>query len=304
MNERKKGRVSFIVPCFNHREYVVECLESIQKCGVDDYEVLVADDGSVDGSFEVIVRWIASLPEGLKGRFEVFQQSNLGVCKTLNKLLAMSTGEFIKPIASDDRLIPDSLSTLIDLLEKAPDLLAIFGDCRIIETSGRVIASSSLVEQFGCNKKLYLKRDQLALQMVVNWGVAGPSLLLRSEVIEKIGFFDETLVVEDQDYYLRLAALDAIIFVDITVADYRVHAKNTSSKVSVSRRLEILKGRLASVEKFGRQAPLLTSLFCRSECHLLRSKIFFVEGKMIFSVLQFFEFVSFRAIAQVGLMVR
>jgi glycosyltransferase involved in cell wall biosynthesis len=201
--------VSIIVPLYNHAQYITASLESFANEGHPNLEVVVIDDGSKDKSFEVAQAWFA-------------QHLN-----TLNRLVARANGEFITMVASDDLLLPGGIQTRLEALERHPDWLGVFGDATVIDAQGIQTATSALRKINGANLKALELSEFRAKEMILRWSVPGPVLLYRRQTIEIIGNYDETMILEDRDFYLRLLARKALGFVKQPVAAYRLHARNT-----------------------------------------------------------------------------
>lgn len=106
-------RISIGVPFHNVEEYLPQCLESIIDQTFTDFEVIMVDDGSTDGSFEICQKYVAK-----DSRFKLFYQENGGVAKARNNCLRHMTGDFITWIDSDDWIEKDYLEKLIDTQEK------------------------------------------------------------------------------------------------------------------------------------------------------------------------------------------
>lgn len=98
-------KLSIIVPVYNTESYLPHCLESIASQGFGDFEVLLIDDGSSDGSAAICDAYSAADP-----RFKVVHTPNGGVSKARNIALQMAAGEWILFIDSDDTIAPDTLS--------------------------------------------------------------------------------------------------------------------------------------------------------------------------------------------------
>lgn len=107
-------RLSVIVPVFNVSEYIDQCLESILAQSMKDYEVLLVDDGSTDGSTEIIEKYVAR-----DGRFKVLHQENKGPGAARNLGISQSNGDFIVFMDPDDWL--PSSDTYATLIEKITD---------------------------------------------------------------------------------------------------------------------------------------------------------------------------------------
>ena len=105
MNTNTDDLISVIVPAYNHEKYIEECIRSIMAQTYQNIELLVIDDGSKDGTFEILK---ALKPECEK-RFVrvVFEtQENQGTRVTLNRLIDLAQGQYLYTIASDDMAKP------------------------------------------------------------------------------------------------------------------------------------------------------------------------------------------------------
>ncbi len=100
-------KISVIVPVYNVEKYIRETLESIRCQTLADFEVLVVNDGSTDGSQEIIAEFCAQ-----DGRFHSFQKENGGVSEARNFALDRAVGEYVFFVDGDDRVPPESLETL------------------------------------------------------------------------------------------------------------------------------------------------------------------------------------------------
>jgi len=95
---------SIIVPVYNAKNYLVRCLDSIKNQTYGDFEALVIDDGSTDGSDVLCDSYCAT-----DSRFKVFHQSNSGVSSARNMGLKLALGKYVTFADSDDTLLPDTL---------------------------------------------------------------------------------------------------------------------------------------------------------------------------------------------------
>src|ERR1019366_6284284 len=93
-------KVSVIMPCFNHGEFLAEAVASVTEIGRDDVELIVVDDGSTDERTRQEVDKLVA--QGIK----VIRQENKGVAAARNAGILASQGEFIFPLDADDRLRP------------------------------------------------------------------------------------------------------------------------------------------------------------------------------------------------------
>ena len=106
-------RISIGVPFHNVEEYLPQCLDSIFRQTFTDFEVIMVDDGSTDGSFEICQKYVAK-----DSRFKLFHQENGGVAKARNNCLRHMTGDFIAWVDSDDWIEEDYFERLIRTQER------------------------------------------------------------------------------------------------------------------------------------------------------------------------------------------
>jgi len=227
--------VSILIPVFNHSKFVLDCLNSTLTIDYPNIELVICDDGSTDDSYLKVKTWLESNPS-VRGK--LFTQKNQGVCKTLNRLIKESSGEYVALCASDDCLTSDSIKLRVLALQQHPNKLAVIGDALLIDQESNVIAKSAMQHLYKAN---YCKlQTDLISELIFRWSVVGPSLLLNKDAYNQIGFYNENLLVEDRDFYLRLLKINSLIFIPETVSCYRIHTGNASRK-SIAARLVILK---------------------------------------------------------------
>ena len=130
-------QLSIIVPVFNVEKYIRLCIETIyrQKLNEERFEVIIINDGTMDKSMEVIEDIIEK-----HKNIVVINQENLSLSVARNNGIAAAKGKYILMIDSDDLLIENSLSRLLDLaLEEEVDLLV----ADFLEMNNEIITSSS-----------------------------------------------------------------------------------------------------------------------------------------------------------------
>ncbi len=101
-------RVSLLVPIYNVQKYLVECLDSARAQTLEDIEVICINDGSTDGSRDIIQRYL-----DLDPRFRVIDKANSGYGDSMNRGLDAATGDYVGILESDDTMAPDALMTLV-----------------------------------------------------------------------------------------------------------------------------------------------------------------------------------------------
>ncbi|HEY4433327.1 MAG TPA: glycosyltransferase family A protein, partial [Candidatus Cybelea sp.] len=110
--------VSVVVPLYNKARYVMRALQSVATQNVEDFEVIIVDDGSTDGGDEIA----AGMPDP---RFRLLRQANAGPGSARNRGLQEASGEFVGFLDADDRWLPHFLSENVAILERHPRAAAV-----------------------------------------------------------------------------------------------------------------------------------------------------------------------------------
>ena len=103
-------KLSFIIPCYNGANTLHYSVDSVVQQGIEDYEIIIVNDGSTDGSSEMCDE-IAKYDD----RFQIYHISNSGVSHARNMGLKMARGEFITFIDADDRVGSEYLEKLYSI---------------------------------------------------------------------------------------------------------------------------------------------------------------------------------------------
>ncbi len=217
--------VSILIPSYNHAAYICTCLNSILEDDYSNKEIIVIDDGSTDETFDTIRLWREMHKDKFKYPFKLIFRENRGVAKTLNELVSYARGEYLCPIASDDYLLPGGIEERVAYLVANLDRKAVFGNSIVVDNKGKEILESSIKNRR--QKKFLSNNNLIASELIFNWCISGPVLMVKREVYDHTAGYDEKLVIEDWDFYLKLCARGWLGFIDFPVGAYRVHDKNT-----------------------------------------------------------------------------
>lgn len=231
--------ISVLVPAYNHARYIEACLESIAAEAYPNIELLVLDDGSVDGTLLLAQEWIK---EHLTSfiRTWISTQKNQGICATANRLIEESRGDFLIFVASDDQLALGGIKARMEALRIHPEWLAVMGIATVMNEKGQEVAKNAMTALYRTDLAMLRHPGSLTAELILHWSVPGPVLMLRKEAFDPekgVGRYDERLSAEDRDFYLRLLAREALGYIDVQVARYRVHGSNFSRSVGAGARI-------------------------------------------------------------------
>ncbi|MEO6631149.1 MAG: glycosyltransferase [Mucilaginibacter sp.] len=221
----KKPLVSVLIPCYNHEDYIIECLTSVLKNDYENKEIVVIDDGSRDNSATIIKKWVHDNKASISVDF--LKRENRGLTKTLNELIQRSKGEYICILASDDLLTHNSISVRVQALVNHPNKLAVIGDAHVIDSEGTQILDSAIEDLYYGNKNKYTTDEALKNCVIKEWSIPGPVMMAKRSLYDIIGIYPEDLVAEDLNFYLQVIGRGLLLFIDEFVAFYRVHDLNS-----------------------------------------------------------------------------
>ena len=126
-------RVSVVITSYNHKDYLVEAIESVLAQTRPADEIIVADDGSTDGSEKVILQYVSTYPSRLIG---VLNQRNQGIPRNRNSALARMTGDYVYILDGDDRFLPTNIERSLEELHGRPGYSCVYSNVDLIDASG------------------------------------------------------------------------------------------------------------------------------------------------------------------------
>ena len=115
------AKLSIIVPVYNAEKYLEKCLDSLVNQTVDDYEIILIDDRSTDGSLSILERYQENYPDKIR---VIQNYVNSGVGATRNRGLCNATGDYIGFVDSDDRVALDMYEKLLNAMEETKSSIA------------------------------------------------------------------------------------------------------------------------------------------------------------------------------------
>ena len=195
-------RVSIVMASYQHRPFVAAAIHSVLHQTYQDFEIVVTDDGSVDGTPDVI----ASIQDPcikLK-RFE----TNRGACCAGNDALGRATGEYISNLSSDDVYLSHKLEKQVAYLDEHPEIGAVFAYPVFINEDGAVIENQ--LSTF--NREVFMVPNRSQIDWLRHFFFVGnclchPTILIRRRCYEELGVYDERLAqLPDFDMWVRLVA--------------------------------------------------------------------------------------------------
>ena len=255
--------VTMVIAAYNHASYVEQALESFAAQDADDAALIVTDDASTDDSRAVIEATLSRL--GLDCR-TVFNADNRGLCATFNSALDLVETPYVAFMSADDWMHPRRISRQRDVLEEAGEHAAfLYGDVlRAEEGSEPEPFSSRYPAEWGFGAS----GSGMFGRILAHNFIPAPSVMMRTACVRAVGGYDERLVYEDHDMWLRLSRRYAVAFLDEPLVYWRVTPSSLSSTLSAARQLDF---HLSNLRILGKHEADLPD---EAERGLLRSKLY------------------------------
>jgi glycosyltransferase involved in cell wall biosynthesis len=206
--------VSVIVPVYNAEATLAYTLESIRRQTFQNYELIVIDDGSTDGT-------LARLRGVHDPRLRVFSHQNAGLAAARNRGIQRSTGEFVTFIDGDDLWTPDKLERQLEALQHHPGAMVAYSWTAFIDPRGRFLFAKD---------PCWSQGDVYAELLRSCFIASGSNVLVRRRSMDGIEAFDTTLAAaQDWEFCLRLAARWPFVVVPRYQILYRIHGATLSA---------------------------------------------------------------------------
>jgi hypothetical protein len=173
-----------IIPNYNHAKFLPRCLDSILGQSFTDFELIVVDDGSTDGSVELLDAYAR---RDARVKF-LRNPRNVGPLPTLNRALALARGEYVLGGAADDYLLPGYFEPAVALLRQHPQAGVCLGITRNVHDSGLEVGDTPGVWS---DRPAYLSPDEVAAR-ITRWGVPGTAIW-RKDAFLRAGGYDPGL---------------------------------------------------------------------------------------------------------------
>jgi len=214
--------VSVCIPTYNRREYLEETLESVFAQTYKNYEIVVVDDGSTDGTEEMIKQ----LGRGIR----YHRQENAGDASARNKLIELTAGQYITFLDSDDLLMPDAIERMVAAIQQEAEPVIAYGPYFRIDKSGKVIGKSK--------RRLYSGFvTQYLFQEIL---IHSCGSMFPVEALKEAGGFDTSLpVCSDYDLWLRLSLKYRFVALVEPTFKRRRHPGNLSAGSLQNRVIEL-----------------------------------------------------------------
>lgn len=201
---------------FNGERFLAEAFDSILGQSFRDFEFIVINDGSTDGSDSIVDSYRKK-----DSRLRVFHQGNRGLVESLNRGCSIAQGTYIARMDADDIAVRDRLLWQVDFMERNPQVAVLGGAVEFIDASGRALGISR-----------YPTEDrEIKSALGESCAMWHPTVFMRKDVFLAIGGYRASFPdAEDYDLWLRIAERSKLANLEAVVLKYRLHPSQVSQR--------------------------------------------------------------------------
>ena len=225
MTNIRAPKISVCIPTYNRADLLKQSVASVLNQAFYDYELIISDNASQDGTAEVIKSFNDSRI------IYISKEKNIGLVNNWNSCLAAAKGKYITIFNDDDLMMPDNLAMKVQVLEGNRNAGLVHANFHIIDEKGEIMkegAHPNGYHDFEEAGLLFLKKNLLGNNQVVP-----PSPLIRKECFLRLGGFSEKILfTTDFEYWMRIAIHYGVMYLGKPLMKYRMYhnAGWTSSK--------------------------------------------------------------------------
>jgi hypothetical protein len=236
--------VSVAMSVFNGERFLREAVESILNQTFRDFEFIIINDGSTDGTAAMLDSYAGS-----DSRVRVYHQENKGLIESLNRGCGLAQGKYIARMDADDIAVKDRLQWQIEFMERHTEIGVVGGAVEIIDSAGRAFYSS----------RHPVTDEQIKSTVLQHCPFTHAAVMIRKEALLSVGGYRGLFVdAEDYDLWLRIAERWGLANLEAVVVKYRIHPGQVSYQKLRQQTLSILAAlALATLRRSGSPEPLI-----------------------------------------------
>lgn len=207
--------ISVIISTFNRKDLVLEAITSVLAQEPKNYEIIVVDDGSTDGTADFLT--------SLKLPIEIISQENSGVANARNRGIKEARGQYLAFLDSDDLWLPGILKTQLEYLSSHPNAPLVYVDQHIEIKGKRIKATRFTMKNFTHEEMSKFDLPTFARSYPIHIS----SVMARSNLFREVGYFNENLKMhEDTDMWNRISEKYNIGYIKAPLVIFRREIDN------------------------------------------------------------------------------
>ena len=238
------AKVSAVIPAYNAEETIAAAVESLLAQSLRPYEIIVVDDGSTDGTREVLASF--------GNRVRVIHQPNRGLAGARTTGHEAARGDYVAWLDADDRALPQRLAVQVAVLESEPSIVLVCSDFNAIGANGAteryaaryygaIRAPGSLQRIFGepnCiaveGRTWHYHSGDVRAALILGNFIHPPTALIRASAVDRAGPLDDAFPTsEDWLYFVSVARHGGVAFIVEPLLEYRLSPHQMSRAASL-----------------------------------------------------------------------
>ena len=227
VSQMEAPTVSVVLPVYNAAKYLAQCMDSLLAQTFTDFEILAFDDGSTDGSIEILKEFATH-----DSRVNFLLKDHCGYTPHLNEGIQIARGEFIARMDSDDICFPERFERQVEFLNQHPNVVVVGSSVELMDEYG-----DSFARMIGPSSHSEIDARHL------NGGggtVPHPSVMMRRAAVLKVGSYQARFEpAEDLDLWLRLAEIGELTNLKEPLLRYRIHAGMVSQSKAAQQQNQV-----------------------------------------------------------------
>jgi len=217
------ARVTWLLPVKDASAYLTQTLASLASQTFKDFAVLAWDNGSIDGTPELLSSWI---PSRLPGRIVTDRPMGLGA--SLAAMVRECETEFCARIDGDDIAHPERLLRQVQFLDTHAEVGCV---------GSQVIHIDECGSETGSIEDLPIEHWRIVLRLLTRWAMWHPTVVFRRELALAAGNYQDEQPVEDYSLWLRMGAITGLANLPDRLLHYRVHPSSITSQAKARQSL-------------------------------------------------------------------
>jgi GT2 family glycosyltransferase/glycosyltransferase involved in cell wall biosynthesis/Flp pilus assembly protein TadD len=209
--------ISILIPTYNRANYIKEAILSAINQTYSPYEIIIVDDGSTDGTEEIISKINSD-------KIRYIKKEHSGAPETRNRAITETRSEFILWLDSDDILFPKALELYCATIKKGPDADIYYGNLLVTDEHMAAKRELKYADWYGRN-------ELLITTLFIGNCVPNPGTLVRKSCYESYGMYDNTYTrAHDYEFWCRISRSARFKHIGSFVCKWRWHTSNMSSE--------------------------------------------------------------------------
>jgi glycosyltransferase involved in cell wall biosynthesis len=209
-------KLSVIIASYNHEKYIEKTLRSIEAQTFQDFEIILIDDGSTDGTVEAAKR--------AGSRAQIIVQENQGVDAARDRGIGLAKGQYMCFIDSDDMELPDRFQRQVEKLDSDPGIGIVFADVLIIDSDDKVLNKMSDVYP--------VLPGDIAINAIKYYCfIPFATVMVRRDIFIRTGLFESYREAMGEMKWIEIAYLSKAFYDSKPLACWRKHGSNTSRTI-------------------------------------------------------------------------